>query len=52
MGAKSLEGKIAVVTCAAHGIGRAATVALAQEGATIIGFVKSAAVEFGPYLAI
>lgn len=34
---KSLQGKIAIVTGAARGIGRAAAVALACEGATIVG---------------
>lgn len=35
--AKSLQGKVAVVTGAARGIGRAAAIALAREGANIIG---------------
>jgi NAD(P)-dependent dehydrogenase (short-subunit alcohol dehydrogenase family) len=36
-GAGSLEGKVAVVTGAARGIGRAAAIALAREGADITG---------------
>jgi SDR family mycofactocin-dependent oxidoreductase len=36
-GAGSLEGKVAVVTGAARGIGRAAAIALAREGADIAG---------------
>ena len=36
-GAKGLQGKVAVVTGAARGIGRAAAIALAREGADIVG---------------
>jgi NAD(P)-dependent dehydrogenase (short-subunit alcohol dehydrogenase family) len=37
IGAKKLKGKIAVITGAARGIGRSAALALAQEGADIVG---------------
>ncbi|MCE7031443.1 SDR family oxidoreductase [Lysobacter sp. GX 14042] len=37
MSSKRLEGKIAVITGAARGIGRAAAVAFAREGATVVG---------------
>jgi len=40
-----LRGKVAVVTGAARGIGRATAIALAQEGANIVGIDISAPVD-------
>jgi NAD(P)-dependent dehydrogenase (short-subunit alcohol dehydrogenase family) len=37
MSSQSLAGKVAVITCAARGIGRAAALAMAEEGAHIVG---------------
>ena len=44
-GAGSLKGKVAVVTGAARGIGRAAAIALAREGADIAGIDRCAPVD-------